>query len=81
MVWERTFNFILGLEMGTNNDNDDDDILGLLVDDSIRLLITGFFSNLANAASLLWYAFKSMPGASRYVNWAGERENSFVGNA
>ncbi|KAK1828287.1 GAF domain-like protein [Podospora conica] len=27
--------------------------------------------NLANAASLLWHAYKSMPGASAEVNWAG----------
>lgn len=29
-------------------------------------------SNLSNTASLLWHAFKSMPGASAEVNWAGE---------
>ncbi|KAK0752496.1 GAF domain-like protein [Schizothecium vesticola] len=27
--------------------------------------------NLANTASLLWHAYKSMPGASAEVNWAG----------
>jgi hypothetical protein len=28
-------------------------------------------SNLANAASLLWYAYKSLPAPSSEVNWAG----------
>ncbi|ETS81361.1 hypothetical protein PFICI_06363 [Pestalotiopsis fici W106-1] len=28
-------------------------------------------SNLANAASLLWHAYKSLPGPSNQVNWAG----------
>ena len=27
--------------------------------------------NLANAASLLWHAYKSLDGASQHVNWAG----------
>ncbi|RYP19186.1 hypothetical protein DL765_003501 [Monosporascus sp. GIB2] len=27
--------------------------------------------NLANAASLLWHAYKSLPSPSNYVNWAG----------
>ncbi|KAG6144304.1 hypothetical protein E4U12_006428 [Claviceps purpurea] len=27
--------------------------------------------NLANAASLLWYAYKSLPSPSKDVNWAG----------
>lgn len=29
-------------------------------------------SNLANAASLLWHAYKSLPSPSKEVNWAGE---------
>jgi hypothetical protein len=29
-------------------------------------------SNLANAASLLWYAYKSLPAPSCEVNWAGK---------
>lgn len=28
-------------------------------------------SNLANAASLLWHAYKSLPSPSKEVNWAG----------
>lgn len=28
-------------------------------------------SNLANTASLLWHAYKSLPSPSRDVNWAG----------
>ncbi|KAI5779710.1 GAF domain-like protein [Geopyxis carbonaria] len=32
---------------------------------------TNWICNLANVASLLWHAYKSMPGASRQVNWAG----------
>lgn len=28
-------------------------------------------SNLANASSLLWHAFKSLPSPSSEVNWAG----------
>lgn len=30
------------------------------------------YSNLANAASLLWHAYKSLPSPSNQVNWAGE---------
>ena len=30
-----------------------------------------FSSNLANASSLLWYAFHSLPEPSNRVNWAG----------
>ena len=29
-------------------------------------------SNLANVASLIWHALKSMPYPSNEVNWAGE---------
>ncbi|PHH89091.1 hypothetical protein CDD83_6671 [Cordyceps sp. RAO-2017] len=32
----------------------------------------GAASNLANAASLLWHAYKSMPAPSNAVNWAGK---------
>ncbi|RYP39064.1 hypothetical protein DL768_010738 [Monosporascus sp. mg162] len=28
--------------------------------------------NLANAASLLWHAYKSLPSPSNHVNWAGD---------
>jgi hypothetical protein len=34
--------------------------------------------NLANAASLLWNAYKSLPGASANVNWAGEFSHSNI---
>lgn len=40
----------------------------------LGLLIPTFqkkFSNLANAASLLWYAYQSLPYPSNEVNWAG----------
>lgn len=33
-------------------------------------------SNLANAASLLWHAYKSLPSPSNNVNWAGRCMNS-----
>ena len=31
-------------------------------------------SNLANTASLIWHALKSMPEPSNHINWAGKRE-------
>lgn len=34
-----------------------------------RVLIIN--SNLSNAASLLWHAYKSLSGPSNEVNWAG----------
>ncbi|PNY25786.1 Free methionine-R-sulfoxide reductase [Tolypocladium capitatum] len=34
-------------------------------------MLTNCASNLANAASLLWHAYKSLPAPSNEVNWAG----------
>lgn len=33
--------------------------------------VSGYSSNLANVASLLWHAYKSLPSPSKDVNWAG----------
>lgn len=35
-------------------------------------------SNLANTASLIWHALKSMPEPSNHINWAGKREKGPV---
>ena len=37
----------------------------------IQIFIADQTSNLANAASLLWHAYKSLPSPSSEVNWAG----------
>jgi hypothetical protein len=37
----------------------------------VTFSLTGFCSNLANAASLLWHAYKSLPSPSCEVNWTG----------
>lgn len=34
-------------------------------------IVDNFPSNLANTASLLWHAYKSLPERSGQVNWAG----------
>lgn len=36
------------------------------------MILTDRASNLANAASLLWHAYKSLPAPSNEVNWAGK---------
>ncbi|RDA88610.1 hypothetical protein CP532_5810 [Ophiocordyceps camponoti-leonardi (nom. inval.)] len=37
-----------------------------------RSLLVSGIGNLANAASLLWHAYKAMPAPSNAVNWAGK---------
>jgi L-methionine (R)-S-oxide reductase len=37
----------------------------------LMIFMADLCSNLANAASLLWHAYKSLPSPSAEVNWAG----------
>ncbi|KAG5920812.1 hypothetical protein E4U61_007459 [Claviceps capensis] len=58
--------------------NFDDDVTKVEAYEQVVMQAAGLFteqrnwvSNLANVASLLWYAYKSLPSPSKDVNWAG----------